>query len=104
MNQTHRTTDRERQLRRTSSARRAVLTAGGIGALGAAVAVGATTQTAGAATGTEQQSPAAPASQSGTQDRSVPAQDRTRGQGQTSSGGLAAPGGSAPAQGRSGGS
>jgi hypothetical protein len=111
--------DRDRQVRRTLTARRGVIAAGTLGAVGAAVAVGVTTQTADAGGDDDDQtgSVTQPARQDAQQDQTEgQSQDQSQQQSQDSSrqqsqarpapsdGQLAAPGGSGPPQGGSGGS
>lgn len=107
--------DRERQVRRTTSARRVVVATGAVGALGAAVAIGVGTQTGGTNAG--EQDDQANLAQQGTTTATSRARDdegeggddgvtRQRQQPRQSApqNQLAAPGGAGPAHAGSGGS
>jgi hypothetical protein len=88
---------RDSQLRRCRIVRLGVVAAGTTGALGAAVAIGASLHTAGAATPTVPDDQGSDQARQRQQPQGQPDQSDQPGQ-------LAAPGGSGPAQGRTGGS
>jgi hypothetical protein len=106
--------ERERQLRRTRQVRRSVVAAGATGALGAAIAIGATIHGADSSSSTtpdtgtteDQSRPQLATPEEGDDDGGFQAPDDQQlpNQQVPQRGQLAAPGGSAPAQGHSSGS